>query len=126
MENKKLVQQWWERVLALHIQDLEHDRGPLIHLEECYPLFDLQPLPALRFEVESAAQMIPVEWAALEGRYDEVGLTIHFIDEGIDTGDILSVRRIPFQPHETIEGAGHFLQEDKGELVAEKLISWLD
>ncbi len=45
----------------------------------------------------------PVEWAALEGRYDEVGLTIHFIDEGIDTGDVLSVRRIPFQPHETIE-----------------------
>ncbi len=61
MENKKLVRQWWERVLALHIQDLEHDRGPLIHLEECYPLFDLQPLPALRFEVESDAQMIPVE-----------------------------------------------------------------
>lgn len=29
------------------------------------------------------------------------------------------------QPHETIEGAGHFLQEDKGEDVAEKMAAWL-
>lgn len=29
------------------------------------------------------------------------------------------------QPHETIEGAGHFLQEDKGELIAKKLAAWL-
>lgn len=61
METKKLVRQWGERVLTLRIQDLEDDRGPLIHLEECYPLFDLQPLPVLRFEVKSGAQVIPVE-----------------------------------------------------------------
>lgn len=30
------------------------------------------------------------------------------------------------QPHEIIEGAGHFLQEDKGEVVAEKMIAWLE
>lgn len=35
VETKKLVRQWWERVLTLRIQDLEDDRGPLIHLEEC-------------------------------------------------------------------------------------------
>lgn len=29
------------------------------------------------------------------------------------------------QPHEAIEGAGHFLQEDKGEVVAEKMAAWL-
>lgn len=29
------------------------------------------------------------------------------------------------QPHETIDGAGHFLQEDKGELIAEKIVNWL-
>lgn len=29
------------------------------------------------------------------------------------------------QPHEIIEGAGHFLQEDKGELLAEKIVAWL-
>jgi haloalkane dehalogenase len=29
------------------------------------------------------------------------------------------------QPHETIEGAGHFLQEDKGAEVAQKMVAWL-
>ena len=29
------------------------------------------------------------------------------------------------QPHELIVGASHFLQEDKGEVVAEKLAAWI-
>lgn len=29
------------------------------------------------------------------------------------------------QPHETIAGAGHFLQEDQGEVAARKLVAWL-
>ena len=29
------------------------------------------------------------------------------------------------QPHETIEGGGHFLQEDKGEEIAEKIVKWI-
>ncbi len=29
------------------------------------------------------------------------------------------------QPHATIEGAGHFLQEDKGAEIAEKMVDWL-
>ena len=29
------------------------------------------------------------------------------------------------QPHATIEGAGHFLQEDAGEEIAQKIIAWL-
>jgi haloalkane dehalogenase len=29
------------------------------------------------------------------------------------------------QPHEIIQGGGHFVQEDKGELLAEKIVNWL-
>lgn len=29
------------------------------------------------------------------------------------------------QPHATIENAGHFLQEDKGEEIAQKIVAWL-
>ncbi len=29
------------------------------------------------------------------------------------------------QPHTIIEGAGHFLQEDKGEEIADKMVAWL-
>lgn len=42
-------------------------------------------------------------------------------------GDVALRERIPGakdQPHDTIVGAGHFLQEDKGEEIAAKLIAW--
>ncbi len=29
------------------------------------------------------------------------------------------------QPHEIIEGGGHFLQEDRGEVIAEKMVAWM-
>ncbi len=33
-----------------------------------------------------------VEWSLLEGQFDRVGLTVHFMDEGVDTGDILHLK----------------------------------
>jgi folate-dependent phosphoribosylglycinamide formyltransferase PurN len=33
-----------------------------------------------------------VEWPLLEGQFRQVGLTVHFMDEGVDTGDILRLR----------------------------------
>lgn len=43
-------------------------------------------------------------------------------------GDRLFQKLIPGcagQPHETIEGGGHFLQEDRGEVIAERLVAWM-
>jgi methionyl-tRNA formyltransferase len=39
-----------------------------------------------------------VEWPILHGEPDKVGLTVHVMDSGIDTGDILSIRTI--KPHQ--------------------------
>jgi methionyl-tRNA formyltransferase len=44
-----------------------------------------------------------VEWPILEGHFDQVGITVHFMDKGVDTGDILYVRQILLQPSETIK-----------------------
>lgn len=44
-------------------------------------------------------------------------------------GDAIFRRVIPGtknQPHETITGAGHFLQEDKGPQIAQKLADWIE
>jgi haloalkane dehalogenase len=44
-------------------------------------------------------------------------------------GDAVFHRRVPGtkgQPHTTVEGAGHFLQEDRGPHLAEMLLQWLD
>jgi len=44
-----------------------------------------------------------IEWAILEGRINHVGITIHFMDEGIDTGDIVRSRTIAVQDCESIQ-----------------------
>jgi len=43
-------------------------------------------------------------------------------------GDKVFLKRVPGtadQPHATTRGAGHFLQEDKGEELAQKLNDWI-
>jgi len=35
-----------------------------------------------------------VEWPVLEGRIDDVGITVHLMDEGVDTGDVLTVQDV--------------------------------
>lgn len=44
----------------------------------------------------------PVNWAIINGE-TETGLTIHFIDEGMDTGDILIQERIEIKETDTIK-----------------------
>jgi folate-dependent phosphoribosylglycinamide formyltransferase PurN len=41
-----------------------------------------------------------VEWPALEGYPDQTGLTLQFMDEGVDTGQILLQRSLPLKPGE--------------------------
>lgn len=41
-------------------------------------------------------------WAQVEGRPDDAGVTVHRVDEGIDTGEVLAQARIP------ITGADNF------------------
>lgn len=68
-----------------------------------------------------------VAWEAL-ARFEKPFLTLFSDSDPITRGgDVYMRRNIPGtkgQPHETISGAGHFLQEDKGEEVAERLVAW--
>ena len=38
-----------------------------------------------------------VEWPILEDHIEQIGITVHFMDQGLDTGDILRTRQV--QPH---------------------------
>lgn len=42
----------------------------------------------------------PTTWAIIDGQ-DHTGVTIHYINEGIDSGDIISQKRIDITPSET-------------------------
>ncbi|MCA1830024.1 MAG: haloalkane dehalogenase [Actinomycetota bacterium] len=67
-------------------------------------------------------------WAALS-TWEKPFLTLFSDSDPITRGaDVMMQKIVPGaagQPHATIEGAGHFLQEDRGEVVAEKLAEWL-
>jgi methionyl-tRNA formyltransferase len=43
------------------------------------------------------------EWCILENSIEELGVTLHFMDTGIDTGDILKRIKIPLGGHKSIK-----------------------
>lgn len=61
----------------------------------------------------------PTNWAIISGE-SETGVTIHFIDEGVDTGDIIIQERLPILPEDT----AYSLRQRQDEL-APKLMSRL-
>jgi len=66
-----------------------------------------------------------VEWALVEGREDKVGLTVHFMDKGVDTGDILVRRLIKPKSGDTLDDLrGRFEVPMCQELVGAG-VSWL-
>jgi len=67
-------------------------------------------------------------WRILE-RWDKPFLTAFSDSDPVTAGgDVLFQRRIPGckgQPHTTVTGAGHFLQEDKGEELARVVVDFI-
>ncbi len=44
-----------------------------------------------------------VEWPILEDKPRQIGITVHFMDQGVDTGDILRVTKLALEPGEDIK-----------------------
>ncbi|MEE3330326.1 MAG: haloalkane dehalogenase [Myxococcota bacterium] len=83
-------------------------------------------IPLTRGDVGSVLNR--ATWEAL-ARFDKPFLTL-FGDKDPGTGgwDAIFQERVPGakgQPHETLENAGHFLQEDCGAEVAQKVVDWM-
>jgi len=58
----------------------------------------------------------PTYWV-LKNREKATGLTCHYIDSGIDTGDIISQRKIIVEPHDTVSSI-----IEKQKLIIEELV----
>ena len=58
----------------------------------------------------------PTYWV-LKNREKATGLTCHYIDSGIDTGDIISQRKIVVEPHDTVSSI-----IEKQKLIIEELV----
>ncbi len=67
----------------------------------------------------------PIQWAVLNGE-KETGVTIMYMDEGCDTGDIISAERVAIAADETGGGLHDKLAVLGGELLVRTLPSILD
>jgi phosphoribosylglycinamide formyltransferase-1 len=47
---------------------------------------------------------------AVAAGVESTGVTVHFVDEGVDTGPILAQEPIPVEPHETLEERIHAVE----------------
>lgn len=61
-----------------------------------------------------------VNWALINGE-EEIGLTVHYVDEGIDTGDILLQRALPLQWEDDYGSVLAKLEDAFPSLLAEAL-----
>ena len=60
----------------------------------------------------------PVQWAILNG-FSETGVTGMYMDAGMDTGDIIEIRRTPIDPDENAQSLLDRLAEIGGDLLVE-------
>lgn len=60
-----------------------------------------------------------IEWAILEGNFHQVGCTVHFMDRGVDTGDIVRVCPIPLQAGDEL----HRLRERFEPLMCREMVA---
>jgi haloalkane dehalogenase len=67
-------------------------------------------------------------WEVLK-QWDGKTLTLFSDQDPVTAGGHKPFRKLlpgaKGQPHEIIEGGGHFLQEDRGEIITEKIVAWL-
>ncbi len=67
-----------------------------------------------------------VEWALLQGDFNKVGCTAHFMDTGLDTGDILKTDFVQPEPGESIQALRQRIEGRMVEVIVASVIEFLD
>ncbi len=85
------------------------------------PIFDIPRLGCVNLHkgrVPDYRGMPPGFWELYDGAAS-AGVTVHFVDEGLDTGDVLAEKEIPIHPKETPESLVSKLNIEGAQLLAE-------
>ena len=67
-----------------------------------------------------------VEWAALSGDFEKIGCTVHFMNRGLDTGDILRVHRVRVVPGDTCASIRNRIEALMPEALVDAVAGFLD
>ncbi len=109
------------------------DLKPEVIIVNCYQFYltkDLLAIPrlgAINFHASFLprhAGMHPLFWAIWYGD-KETGMVVHFLDQGIDTGDIIYETRVPIVPGDNVNSLYHRIFETSVPLV-KRLLDDLD
>jgi phosphoribosylglycinamide formyltransferase-1 len=60
---------------------------------------------------------------AVEASVEKTGVTVHLVDEGLDTGPVLRQEEVPLQPRETLEERIHAVEHRLLPAVVREMIS---
>jgi phosphoribosylglycinamide formyltransferase-1 len=63
---------------------------------------------------------------ALTAGVTQTGTTVHWVDEGVDTGPIISQRIVPIEPSDTEESLHERIKIAERNLIVETLLTWID
>jgi len=109
------------------------DLKPDVIIVNCYQfyltkdLLSVPPLGAINFHASFLprhAGMHPIFWAIWYGD-KETGMVVHFMDQGLDTGDVIYETRVPILAGDTVNSLYHRIFETSRPLV-KRLLDDLD
>lgn len=63
-----------------------------------------------------------VHQAVIDGKEPISGATVHYVDEGVDTGEIIIQRTVPVKPDDTVESLAARVLHVEHEILAEGII----
>ena len=78
---------------------------------ERFPCINVHPSLLPRFPGPHAVE------DALEAGVPETGVTVHFLDEGVDSGPVIAQERVPVEPGDTVETLHARIQEQEHRLL---------
>ena len=63
---------------------------------------------------------------AFEAKEKETGVTIHFVDEGVDSGPVIAQEKVPIMPNDSLDSLTQRVHETEYKLYPEALQLWLE
>ena len=65
------------------------------------------------------------EWCMLENEPEQLGMTLHFMDQGVDTGNILKIVHVPLEKGDTIKSIREKFEPIMVESMVQVVEDWL-
>ena len=105
------------------LRDLQPDVIAVVAYGKILPqrVLDIPKLGAINIHASILPRLRgagPVQWAILNG-FSETGVTGMYMDAGMDTGDIIEIRRTPIDPDENAQSLLDRLADMGGDLLTE-------